>query len=193
MRPKLIIDWKRSRDSSVGLVSGSQIDVDAGQETEHQRLNQNHEATEQHDRKRNEDRDQAKEDAEDQVVHCHIEHQAHSEGDGTHAKRDDLNRQNEGREVPRGAHEMLDVARALFLQTVEVEEDEHDKRAAHCDVEAARGHRHSGDERHDVRKEHEEGGASDDREVLLRANRIHHALRHLVEVLEEDLGEGASC
>ena len=107
----------------MSLVGGCQIDVDAGEQGENESLHQHHKAAEQHHRQGNDKRHQSKENRQNEMVDRHIEHEANRERDGPHAQGNDFHREDERGQVPDRAGQMLDVAHALFLQAVNIEDE----------------------------------------------------------------------
>ena len=61
-------------------------------------------------------------DGPEQVVDRHVDHETNREGDRPHAGRNELDREDERRQVPLGAGQVLHVADAVRLKPVEVEE-----------------------------------------------------------------------
>lgn len=175
----------------MGLVRRGEVNVNASEQGKHERLHQDHQATEQHHGQGYEYRQEAQENSQDQVIHSHVEHQAHGQSHGPHAQGNDFDGENQGSQVPDRSGEVLDVAHSLLFEPVDVEEEEHHQGAAERDVETARGHRHSGNEGQNVGEEDEERGASDEGKVFLGPFGVHDALGHLVEVLKEDFRESA--
>ena len=125
------------------------------------------------------------------MVDRHVEHQADAERERAKAERDDLERENQRREPPRGAHEVLEVPEAVLFDAVVVEREEDDDRAAEGDVPRRRRRVEPGNQAEHVGEEDEARARADEREVTLGALRTHHVLHQVVEVPDEDLEERA--
>lgn len=166
-------------------------DVDGREQREHERLNHDDKAPQDHQRNGQDEGKEAHEDPEDEMIDGDVEHQTDGERDWTHAERDDLDRKDKPRQVPSRPGKVLDVGEPIRLQAIEVEEYEHHSSAAERDVQVARGHRHPRQQGHNIREEHEDRARANQGKVLLCSRRPHHALGQVVEVAEKDLHERA--
>ena len=118
------LDPMRAKVCSVLLVLGSKPDVNRGEQRENERLDDDDDGPEKHERDGDENRDHTDGDAGEEVVDGHVHHETNRERDGPYASGDELDREDERRQVPLGAGEVLDVAKAIGLQAVVVERDE---------------------------------------------------------------------
>src|SRR6185295_8240792 len=83
MRPKTALLLMR-------LVLRGEANVHASQHGEDQRLNDQHQATEQHEGQRHEHRDEPRKNTNDQVIHGHVQHEPHGQRQRPNQQRDRL-------------------------------------------------------------------------------------------------------